>query len=207
MDHYAHYDLREDDPYLIAGSECLKNRLGFTDTKSLNHAEAQLTQLTLAQLVADPVPASFDLPHLQAIHYRIFEDVYHFAGELRHTEIMKGGKLFLPHALIMDKAVDVFQQLHQENCLLGLGPAEFGKRAGYYLAQINTIHPFREGNGRAQRVLLNQLADLNGYAIEWAAISADAMVLACREARTADPSGRKLQRLISLHSVAPKSAR
>ena len=58
MDQYSQYDLREDDPCRIEHSECLKNLPGFTDTKSLNKAEEQLTQLTLAELVADPVPGS-----------------------------------------------------------------------------------------------------------------------------------------------------
>ena len=120
MDQYSQYDLREDDPYRIEHSQCLKNLLGFTDTQSLNKAEEQLTQLTLAELVADPVPGTFDLAHLQTIHFRIFEDVYPFAGELRQTEIMKGEKLFLPHSLIVDTASDVFTQLHNENLLQGM---------------------------------------------------------------------------------------
>ncbi|OUS18380.1 hypothetical protein A9Q88_00935 [Gammaproteobacteria bacterium 50_400_T64] len=206
MDQYSQYDLREDDPYRIEHSQCLKNLLGFTDTQSLNKAEEQLTQLTLAELVADPVPGTVDLAHLQTVHFRIFEDVYPFAGELRQTEIMKGGKLFLPHSLIIDTASDVFTQLHNENLLQGMVSEEFGKRAGYYLGKINMIHPFREGNGRAQRVLLNQLADLNNFAIEWAAISGDGMAKACREARTSDPDAKKLQRLMSLHIVEPRQS-
>jgi len=204
MDQYSQYDLREDDPYLIEGSDCLQNLLGFTDTKSLNHAEEQLTQLTMAELVADPLLATFDLKHLQAIHFRIFEDVYPFAGQCRQTEILKGGKLFLPHNMIEQVSTEVFTELRSESLLQGLAPAEFGKRAGYFLGKINMIHPFREGNGRAQRVLINQLADLNHYAIEWAAISGDGMAKACREARTSDPDGEKLQRLISLHTVIPR---
>lgn len=203
MDQYSQYDLREDDPYLIEGSDCLQNLLGFTDTKSLNHAEEQLTQLTMAELVADPVPATFDLKHLQAIHFRIFEDVYPFAGQCRQTEILKGGKLFLPHNMIEQVSTEVFTELHSENLLQGLAPAEFGKRAGYYLGKINMIHPFREGNGRTQRVLVDQLAAINNFAVEWAAISGEGMARACREARTTDPDGTALQRLLSLHTVLP----
>ncbi len=203
MDQYSHYDLREDDPYLIEGSDCLLNLLGFTDTKSLNQAEAQLTQLTMAELVADPVPATFDLKHLQNIHYRIFQDVYPFAGQCRQTEILKGGKLFLPHNMIEKVALTVFKQLHDENLLQGLEPIDFGRRAGYFLGKINLIHPFREGNGRTQRVLLDQLAELSNYAFEWAAISGEGMAVACLEARTTDPDATALQRLLSLNTVKP----
>lgn len=201
MTTYAQYDITENDPYLIPGSECLQNLLGITDTKSLNQAEENLTRITLAQLDARPIEPTFDLNHLCLIHQGIFEDVYPFAGQIRHSEIMKGGKLFLPYDKIKGEADSVFDQLHNEGLLQELAPRDFGKRAGFYLGRINMIHSFREGNGRAQRVLLNQLASLNNYAIEWAAISGEAMAIACREARTSDFEAQALQRLISLHTV------
>jgi fido (protein-threonine AMPylation protein) len=34
----------------------------------------------------------------------------------------------------------------------------FTERLTYYLGEINAIHPFREGNGRAQRAFFRQLA-------------------------------------------------
>lgn len=201
MDQYSQYDLTEDDPYLIPGSDCLKNLLGFTNTPALNDAEEQLTQITMAELAVNPPDNTFDLEQLKEIHKRIFEDVYPFAGKPRTTEILKGGKLFLPHALIESVAADTFAELHEENLLRGMAPSEFGSRAGYYLGKINMIHPFREGNGRTQRVLLNQLAQLNGYAIEWSSMSGEAMAVACRVARTEEPDYRPLQRLISLNTV------
>lgn len=201
MDQYSNYDLTEDDPYLIPGSQCLENLLGFTDTPALNDAEEQLTQITMAELARNPPDATFNFEHLKEIHRRIFEDVYPFAGQPRIMDILKGGKLFLPHRMIAEVAQDTFSELHAENRLQGLSPGDFGTRAGYYLGKINMIHPFREGNGRTQRVLLNQLAELNGYAIEWAAISGEAMVLACRAARMDEPDYWPLQRLLSLNTV------
>lgn len=206
MDQYSNYDLCEDDPYLIEGSQCLINRLGFTDTESLNIAEGDLTQVTLADLIRNPVTPTFNLAHLQAIHQRLFGDVYYFAGEIRTTEIMKGGKLFLPHARISMEAEVLFAKLHNENLIQGLAPAEFGERAGHYLGKINMIHAFREGNGRTQRVFIDQLAALNNYAIEWAGISGEAMARACREARKNNPVEEPLQNLISLQVVrAPQN--
>lgn len=207
MTNYANYDLSELDPYLIEGSECLKNKLNITDTQCLNEAEHAITVITLADLIRRPVPTSFDLLHLKAIHFRIFSQVYPFAGEIRRTEIGKGGQLFLPYHLIESEAQKCFEALKQEHYLRDLAIQPFAERAGYYLGWINNIHPFREGNGRTQRVLVDQLAAENGYAFTWSAISPSAMISACREARTMDQSARALSRLLACNIVIAESNR
>ncbi|AHK14623.1 MAG: Fic family protein [Thalassolituus sp.] len=201
MEAYSQYDLSEHDPYLINNSSCLKNLLGHTNTTSLNEAERRITQQTLAQLIASPVQPSFDLKHLAEIHRRIFRHVYPFAGELRKVEIGKGNKLFLPYALIHREAAACFSQLMTENYLRGLDANTFGQRAGFYLGWINKIHAFREGNGRTQRVFIDQLASQNDYFIEWSSISGQAMADASRSARTIDVSARDLGRLLSMNIV------
>ena len=47
----------------------------------------------------------------------------------------------------------------------GLG--DFCFRLAYYAAELNTLHPFRDGNGRATRTFLQQLAVQAGYRIHW----------------------------------------
>src|SRR5690606_34818539 len=110
----------------------------------------------------------------------------------------KGGKLFLPFTLIETKANELFNELANENYLQGLELKSFSERAGYYLGNINKIHAFREGNGRTQRVFIDQLAKQNGFYIEWQAISGDAMARACREARIEGGSYANLERLLFL---------
>jgi len=41
--------------------------------------------------------------------------------------------------------------LHGESLLRGLPRDVFTERLTYHLAEVNAVHPFREGNGRAQR--------------------------------------------------------
>jgi cell filamentation protein len=48
------------------------------------------------------------------------------------------------------------------------------------------LHPFRHGNGRAQRLFFEQLALHAGYLLEWGNISAEAWISACRSGATGE---------------------
>ncbi|MBQ3013862.1 MAG: Fic family protein [Clostridia bacterium] len=52
----------------------------------------------------------------------------------------------------------------------------------YYLGEINVIHPFREGNGRTQRLFIEYLAGVAGYGIDFSEISPREMIIASAEA-------------------------
>lgn len=198
---YANYDLQDEDPYLISGSTCLINSLGITDTKRLSLAEGEISTIAHAELIQSPIKPTFDLDHLCRIHRHLFGDIYAWAGTLRATEIGKGGKLFLPYRLIQQCTDELFNELHQEGLLSNLPIRDFAIRSAYYLGRINAIHPFREGNGRTQRILLDQLAERAGYSFEWAAVSGEQMAVACRAARQDNPEYVKLARLLQLHII------
>lgn len=40
-------------------------------------------------------------------------------------------------------------------------------RLTYFLTELNVLHPFREGNGRAQREFIRCLALQDGYQLDW----------------------------------------
>ena len=157
----------DSDPYLDPATGVLKNRLGITDESTLEQTEAALVSTRSYELSEAPLKGHFDLPHLQAIHRYLFGDLYEWAGELRNIDISKGGSLFAHHARIESAAGPIFQQLAKENHIAGLGPEAFSERAAYYLGELNALHPFREGNGRAQREFISHLAHANGYYVAW----------------------------------------
>jgi fido (protein-threonine AMPylation protein) len=165
-----------DDPYLDPESGVLKNRLGISDEATLEQAEAALVATRSFELSLAPLKGLFDLAHLQAIHRYLFGDVYEWAGQLRTIDISKGGHLFAHHAHISSAAAPIFQRLAEEKHLAGLGPAAFSERAAYYLGDLNALHPFREGNGRAQREFMSHLAHAAGYYIAWEKIKQTEML-------------------------------
>jgi len=140
------------------------------------HATGRLVGLTIK-----PVRGSFDLVHLQRIHHAIFQDVYEWAGQLRSVDISKGFMRFASAAYLQEGATDIFGQLALDNYLRGLSEKEFAKSAASYLSDVNALHPFREGNGRAQREFFRELALKAGYAIDWSVTTDKKMVNASIE--------------------------
>jgi cell filamentation protein len=65
--------------------------------------------------------------------------------------------------------------LAAENHLKGLDADTFAHRAAYYLGELNSIHPFREGNGRTQREFIRQLGSEAGYSINWSRVTREQM--------------------------------
>ena len=70
-----------------------------------------------------------------------------------------------------------------------LSVAQFAERAGEHLSELNAIHPFREGNGRAQRAFLVVLAEQAGHKIDLQRIDPIAWNEASKQSfSTADPA-------------------
>ena len=129
--------------------------------------------------------------------------MYEWAGELRTTDISKGGNRFSHHGYIESGAQPIFAQLAEENYLAELEPEQFGERAGCYVGELNALHRFREGNGRAQREFIGHPAQENGYYIAWENVSQPNMLEASIESFRGDSS--KLAQLVrdNLHTQTP----
>jgi len=56
-----------------------------------------------------------------------------------------------------------FALIHRERDLRGMSTDRFAARAAEHICEINAIHPFREGNGRTQRLFLKVLARQAGH--------------------------------------------
>ncbi len=52
------------------------------------------------------------------------------------------------------------------------------KQLSELYADINVLHPFREGNGRTQRILFEHIAINCGYTIDWGFISMQEWMIA-----------------------------
>jgi cell filamentation protein len=159
-----------DDVYCIPGTAVLKNKAGITDQDQLDEYEGDFTAIRLLELTQNPVEGSFDLTHLCKIHQYLFQDVYEWAGEVRSVDIIRGESRFCNVRHIQSYSNTVFSAIAAEKYLVNLEPKVFANRLAHYLSEINAIHPFREGNGRVQRLFISQLAEHAGYTLDYSAL-------------------------------------
>lgn len=176
------------DPYIDPETGVLRNLVGATTTAALRAAEADLVLARAVQLSEDPVGPSTDLAGLLHIHRVLFQDVYDWAGQLRTVDVRKdvpGALPFTPVALIPRAAQSCFTELHEQHLLAGLLRHEFIRALAHHYEQINYVHPFREGNGRVQRIFWNWIAGGAGWILDWRSVDGIENDEACRAASDA----------------------
>lgn len=147
-----------DDTYCYPGTDVLRNKAEITNAEDLDTYEGELSTLRSIEILENPITGQFDLAHLQQIHWALFQDVYDWAGKIRTVDISRGNSRFANVRFIESAANDIFNKLERENLLKGLDVSSLSKRLAHYLSEINTLHPFREGNGRVQRIFISQLS-------------------------------------------------
>lgn len=179
-----------EDPYADPVTGVLRNKLGLRTAEELQAAEREITHAALIFLKESPVPRSYDLGHLCAIHRRIFGDIYDWAGQLRTVALAKGSWFCLPQ-YIESAAAEIFRALHGEGLLRGLPRDAFTDRLTYYLGEVNAVHPFREGNGRAQRAFFEQLVGDAGFMLDWQHLDADRNIAASAAIMHGDPAAMR----------------
>ena len=164
------------------GTTCLINKFGIKDENILKDLETTVTFGKITEYSLNPLFNTFDVNHYKAIHKYLFEDIYEWAGEYRTVDMSKKGTNFVRAESIDELMAKCFARLKNNNCFQGLGFDDFVDSIVDFYCVTNMIHPFREGNGRTQRVFLTQLIDLNGYSINFADIDTDELMIATIQA-------------------------
>lgn len=149
--------------YCYEHTNVLINNLDIKDNKKLQIYEAKITAAKLLALRQKGIIGNFDSSHLISIHTFLFEDIYPFAGQFRNENIAKGMFRFAEWEYIESELNNLLNKLKNENFLSGLSKADLADKLAYYLAELNVLHPFREGNGRTIREFIRELALKNGY--------------------------------------------
>ncbi|MCE4053082.1 putative adenosine monophosphate-protein transferase Fic [Pseudomonas sp. Au-Pse12] len=153
------------DPYCYPHSAVLRNKLGIRNDLSLSAAEQLFSTLAAQSLEFNPPP--YDLNYLKNIHLTLFADLYDWAGALRTVGISKQGTRFCQPAYMEKEAGKVFQIMAAANWFDGMSRTELISAVALTYSELNVVHPFRDGNGRAQRILFEHLIMNAGFEISW----------------------------------------
>jgi len=112
---------------------------------------------------------------LQQIHKQIFQDVYAWAGDLRTVDMVKGKPGERTLFAFTDEIPKWAEVAHGIVWAADYGRGQdkqafVGMMTAVH-AELNRIHPFREGNGRATREYMSELANVSGHRLDYSKVS------------------------------------
>jgi cell filamentation protein len=152
-----------DDPYTYENSTVLVNKLGLRSQAELDAFEAEISSARAEEALPE---GTLDFAHYKAIHHHLFQDVYDWAGQIRAVRISKGGNPFCFPENIESQATKLFGDLRAANYLQNLDATTYSGKAAHFLAELNAIHAFREGNGRSQLTFFALLSNYAGHPLD-----------------------------------------
>ena len=152
------------DVYCYPDSTVLINLLDIQEPVKLEEAEAEFT-LARAQTY-NPTFSNFNFNHLKQIHHHLFQDLYSWAGQTRTVDISKGDTRFCISSRIEPEAEKILLKLRAlQLASMPLTDVVFSLAEHY--CDLNVVHPFRDGNGRAQRLFFDEFVINHYFKFDW----------------------------------------
>ncbi len=149
----------------------LGNKLGINNDAELAREEEKISKTKAIKMFEERfldqlTPGTFDT--LSKIHQYLFEDIYPFAGKLRHENLAKGYFRFAP-VMYLEVSLQNIEKMPQKT---------FDEIIEKYV-EMNIAHPFREGNGRSTRIWLDHiLKNELDLVIDWSKVDKNDYLLA-----------------------------
>ncbi|AGF76319.1 Bep protein [Bartonella vinsonii subsp. berkhoffii str. Tweed] len=94
------------------------------------------------------------------------------------SEMKKANIFFASGKKVQEGLENLDRTLTEKNNFKGLSRKEFVENAAEMMIQLNYTHPFREGNGRTQRMFFEKLAEVAGHKLNFSLITKERMNLA-----------------------------
>ena len=122
--------------------------------------------------------------------------MYAWAGQLRTVDISKAGAAFVAVEDIPEALEALAGAVAATDRLALVTEEDFPVLAArlYHIAHV--AHPFRDGNGRTQRAVMDALAAESGHGLDWPQVSGARNDAACAAALGGDldPTGGHVHR-------------
>ena len=171
------YNLNVTNADCYDGTTTLINKLGIKDENELKSSEALITAYKAASLINEPLAHNFDFENYKGLHRVLFEDLYDWAGNTRTIALSKTATVFTAPERIEELGGLIFTRLKKLDYFAKLPQKEFITEIADLYHSLNMLHPFREGNGRTERVFFVQLIRNAGYDIDYSTLNSDLLMI------------------------------
>ena len=155
----------------------LINKLGIKDEKSLQETERLLVTQRELELQDNLSFNKVDFNFYLWLHGYIFQDVYEWAGQIRTVNISKKGTSFCSTDNINNVGNAIFNKLNDKKLYKNLTFEQMIDEATDLYDTLNILHPFREGNGRIERLFFSELMKHIGYEIDFNRCDRDLLMI------------------------------
>ena len=167
--------------YTYKNTNVLKNKLGIKNEKKLKNADTNIVTKKLQEIKLENNKKTPDEKHFKFIHKFLFEELYEFAGKYREENILKENFRFSQFEYIDENIKKILKKIDLEK----LKSEDFEKQiedVSEIMTDLNVLHPFREGNGRAIREFIRELLEDMGYEINFFNIEYEEIIEASKYA-------------------------
>ena len=164
-------------PDCYPGTDVLVNLLDLQNPDDLDEAERYATEVASTKL--EFVEPPYTVATLRQIHRTLFAEVYAWAGEVRSIGISKGTTRFCSPEFIEREIQKELSKIAATGWFEGYSRESLVPSVAESYGTINVAHPFREGNGRTQRVLFEWIILNAGYSIDWGLANRQEWIEAC----------------------------
>jgi len=127
----------------------LRNLADITEHDGLLFFESLAVTKRVKELEVQPI-VIYGVATLLDIHRYLFQDVYQRAGQKRTVEISKSGKQFFQTAYFDNAFAYIDTLVSDYRKIDSTDKPNIAKLLAVLLDNINYLHLFRDGNGRAQ---------------------------------------------------------
>lgn len=148
-----------------------ESRTSRTDDEDERTEEADKVSTRIAQILSEP-SFNFSPSHLIAIHKRLFEGIFKFAGKIRDYDITKkewvlnGDTVMYGAAFELKAALDYDFDIERNFKYSGLSNDEIVKHITFFVSRLWQIHAFGEGNTRTTAVFTIKYLRSLGYKVD-----------------------------------------
>ena len=172
------YSITSTDAGCYPNTTVLVNKLGLQTQEALDEAERIAVTLRSVEVEKAETSEPFTFEFYCKLHEHLFSDIYEWAGTLRTIDLSKKGTNFYSADHLKELGTALFTRLQENREFHGLPKEEYAREIAEFYHDLNMLHPFREGNGRTQRLFFTLLLRRAGYLIDFSQFDRDELMMA-----------------------------